>query len=482
MKELRIWWDHVWTMGHDAVTLWWRVLPKVVGVTMVGYVLSQVCMVVAAKQTGDHPWGALVLLALGLIFTLSAVIISLQIMGRDLGIHQELPPREDGEEREQSLSRSVAVTLLPFLGIYAAFDYIQDIASLLIAYEIILNGLFSGGILQSIQPDTAEETRRMIIIIVGAYIVRRLVDLLHEKTGFRPLGLVAALIEAFFLLLLVFLGQSLLSQWLWRLRTTRLAAWWAETWEGFTGALGRVHALLPALADWVVGFFSWLWPVFTHAFVQPVMWLAVAALVFGSHVLSFAEMWRKGEPLTAHLDAESEVVIDKRGRRRENAGTTGRAVIVEVQEALFGDLNDKYLPTFQSLRLVLRGGVLFLGAYVFIYSLFSVVSRGFKDTVLEVFGGRAATFWVAWDDLITGLTQPFGETLRLALLAVAFRRVLTHFRNSADPSAVRPEHREQLLEAQQAATAAGVPLDQIPQGQYPAQPQGVGAWPGTGGR
>lgn len=482
MNQLRIWWDHVWTMGHDAVTLWWRVLPKVVGITMAGYVLSQICMVVAAKQTADHPWFALVLLALGLIFTLSAVIISLQIMGRDLGIHQELPPGVEDDGREQSLSRSVALTLLPFLGIYAAFDYIQDIASLLIAYEIILNGLFSGGILNSLSPDTAEETRRMIIIIVGAYIVRRLVDLVHEKTGFRLLGLVAALIEAFFLLLLVFLGSSFLSQWWWRLRTTRLAAWWAEVWEGFLTALGRVSDLLPALADWVVDAAAWLWPIFTHAFVQPIMWLAVAALVYGSHVLSFAEMWRKGEPLTAHLDADSEVVIDKRGRRRQGAGTTGRAVIIEVQEALFGDLNDKYLPTFQSLRLVLRGGALFLGAYVLVYSLFTVVARGVTDTVLEVFGGRAATFWVAWDDLITGLTQPFGETLRLALLAVAFRRVLTHFRTSADPSAVRAEHRDELLRVQAAASAAGVPLDEIPQGQFPAQPAGAGAWPGEGRR
>ena len=449
MNELRIWWDHVWTMGHDAVTLWWRVLPTVVGITMVCYVLSQVTMVAAASQTAQRPWLALGLLALGLVFTLSAMIISLQIMGRDLGMKNELPPGASPDDRDESVTRLVAITLLPFLGIYAAFEYIEEIASLLIAYEIVLNGLFSGGILDSLSPDTPEQTRRTILIIVGAYIVRRLVDLAHEKTNFRPLGLVAALIEAFFLLLLVFLGTSVISGWLWRLRSTRIYDWGVDVWQGFKTSLGRISDVLPVVADWVVGLVGWLWPVFTHAFVQPVMWLAVAALVYGSHVLSFAEMWRKGEPLTAHLDAQSEVLLDKRGRRRARPGTRGRTFIIEVQEALFGDLNDKYLPTFQSVRLVLRGGVLFLAGYVFVYSLFTVVARAFKDTVLEIFGGRVATFWVAWDDLITGLTQPFGQTLRLALLAVAFRRVLTHFRDSADPSAVRPEHRGQLTGAVQ---------------------------------
>lgn len=462
MNELRIWWDHVWTMGRDAVALWWRVLPKAVGVTMVGFVLSQMCMVVAAYLTGKQPWIALFVVALGLVLTLAAMIICLQIMGRELGIRSEVPASMS-DDRDESLPRLVAITLLPFLGIYAAFEYIEEVASLLVANEIVINGLFSGGIISNLAPETPEETRRIVIIVVGAYIVRRVVDLVHEKTNFRPLGLVAALIEAFFLLMVVFLGSRVASGWLWWLRGSRLAAWAAELMDGVRTTLGRVNELLPGIFDQAIALLQWLWPVFTHAFVQPIMWLAVAALVYGSHVLSFAEMWRKGEPLTAHLDEDRHLVLDKRGLRRARAGTTGRRAVIEVQEALFGDLNDKYLPTFQSLRLVLRGGLLFLGAYVLVYSLATVVARAFKDTVLEIFGGKVAQFWVAWDDLITGLTDPFGDTLRLALLAVAFRRVLTHFRTSADPSAVRPEHRDPLVRAQNSAAAAGIPLDQIPQ-------------------
>ena len=48
------------------------------------------------------------------------------------------------------------------------------------------------------------------------------------------------------------------------------------------------------------------------------------------------------------------------GRRPRGSGRAA----VELKEAFLGDIDDKYLPTFHSLRLVLRAGVVFLGSYV----------------------------------------------------------------------------------------------------------------------
>ena len=55
-----------------------------------------------------------------------------------------------------------------------------------------------------------------------------------------------------------------------------------------------------------------------------------------------------------------------RGRGRRPRASAGPRP--EVQEAFLGDIDDKYLPTFHSLRLVLRAGVVFLGSYVLVYS------------------------------------------------------------------------------------------------------------------
>ena len=110
-----------------------------------------------------------------------------------------------------------------------------------------------------------------------------------------------------------------------------------------------------------------------EALTQPLLWLAVAALVYGSRVLSLAELWRKGQPYAARVPGASIVRPLRReagrapGRPAAPRGKTGRCG--RLQEAFLGDLDDKYLPTFHSLRLVLRAGVLFLGSYVLVYSL-----------------------------------------------------------------------------------------------------------------
>ena len=92
-----------------------------------------------------------------------------------------------------------------------------------------------------------------------------------------------------------------------------------------------------------------------------------------------------------------------------------------------GDLSDKYLPTVHSLRLVLRAGVLFLGSFVFAYSLLRIADNLFTTGVHQIIGGRLVAFWVTWEPLIDLVqTLPF-EPLRLCLLAVGFRRCLELF-------------------------------------------------------
>ena len=234
---------------------------------------------------------------------------------------------------------------------------------------------------------------------------------------------------------------------------TVVASWWDRVHEGVMTSLGHIHSVLPRFFDSALDWLSGTaWPWFAYAFGEPVLWLAVAALVFGTRVMSFAEMWRKGEPLSAHLDADHHLVIDKKGRRRRAAGTRGRRVAIEIQEAFFGDLDDKYLPTFQSLRLILGGGLLFLSAYVMVYSITSLTAEEFRNTIFEIIGGKAAQFYIAWGEMIGVITIPLGETLRFATLTVAFQQALRVFRENADPSTVRPEHRHQVGSTQTAET------------------------------
>ena len=176
---------------------------------------------------------------------------------------------------------------------------------------------------------------------------------------------------------------------------------------------------------------------------QPLLWLAVAALVYGSRVLSLAELWRRGQPYTARVPGASVFAryAEKRALRQVGPPPRGvRLVAAQTQQAFFGDLDDKYLPTFHSLRLVLRAGVLFLGSYILAYALVLIAQNYFETLLNWIVGGQGYVFWVRWEPAFAILTEAPFETLRLCLLAVAFRRCLELFgqRVQAPATAIPP--------------------------------------------
>ena len=162
-----------------------------------------------------------------------------------------------------------------------------------------------------------------------------------------------------------------------------------------------------------------VWPIFAEVISQPILWLAVAALVFGSRVLSLAELWRKGQPYARRAPGASTFASyrQKQAFRRLGPPPQGlRLAGTQVKEAFFGDIDDKYLPTFHSLRLVLRAGLIFLGSYVLVYSMIAIAQNYAGTLLYAAVGGQAVDFWVAWEPL-TDLVHrlPF-EPLRLCLL------------------------------------------------------------------
>ena len=282
----------------------------------------------------------------------------------------------------------------------------------------------------------------LVGLLVGLYVARRLVDLLHERTGWRLAGLAVLLIESFFLLLLVMGGvRAFKIFWSW-LQNRTFMQWLAAVRNEVAQFLAVFRIDLPAILDRLGRFVTeQVWPIFTDVLTAPLLWLAVAALVYGSRVLSLAELWRKGQPYAARVPGASAFAryAEKRALRQVGPPPKGiRLVAAHTRQAFFGDLDDKYLPTFHSLRLVLRAGVLFLGSYILAYSLV-LIAQNYTQTLLDwVIGGHDGSFWIRWEP-VTELVYdvPF-ETLRLCLLAVAFRRCLELFRKRAEVTAAVP--------------------------------------------
>jgi hypothetical protein len=85
------------------------------GVYLLGWLGSELTLRVAVIAGDISPWLALVLFAFNFVCVLTAAIVILSLAGRELGIRELLPADErEIDDRDTSLSRLVAITLLPF--------------------------------------------------------------------------------------------------------------------------------------------------------------------------------------------------------------------------------------------------------------------------------------------------------------------------------------------------------------------------------
>ncbi|GAB3917542.1 hypothetical protein GCM10011575_31460 [Microlunatus endophyticus] len=448
MTALAMLWTDIRILLVDTTRIWWRLLPKILTIYVLGWLGYEVCFKLAEIAGDLTAWLSLVIFAIAFVSRLAALVLILRMVGNALGVRHLIPKEEqEDDDRDAGVTRLLALTLLPFLGIYTAFGLIQDASSQLVIESDFRSGGIWGnqGILGQIRLNGADVPARryvlVLAIIVGTYILRRGLDLVHERTGFRPLGIVVAFIEAFFVLVTITFGYDLLARIPLWLKDRQFMVWISDVRHA-VGNLIALTGINPDVFFAGIGSFisNQVWPVITSGLTQPIFWLAIAALVYGSSVISVAELWRRGRPLASRVRLARRAL--ERAARQEAAGgqqhggehheTTGARLVAEIREAFFGDIDDKYLPTLHSLRLVLRAGFTFLGAYVVVYSAQAVGSSIWSWALNQTIGGHPMTFWMVFlpaQDFVTSL--PF-EPWRLCLLAVALRRCLMIFRLRAE--------------------------------------------------
>ncbi|WP_432559368.1 hypothetical protein [Granulicoccus sp. GXG6511] len=424
-------WRYLRVLTVDTVRMFVRLFPQLVALQLLGWLGYGAALRIGASISYEHPWIALVVFSTGFVFVLGAIVLQLRLVGAELGIRRLLPDDAPADDRDEGISRLLALTLLPFLGIYAAFGFVQERAQELMVSSLVQTGVLSGKTLASqLAPQTAQQVGIVLAVVAGAYVIRRILDLVHDATGWRVLGLLAAFVEAFFMLSLLLSGGHLLTylkDWFF----DRALSQWIDTWvDGLAAVLAVVEINLPAIIK-VVGAFlgERVFPFLLDVIGQPLAWLAVAALIYGSHVLSLADLWRKG---TRTADAARELARRKSTGPRRAGSATQRRAWLEFQEVFLGDIDDKYVPTFQSLRLVLHAGVLFLAAFAFLHLAITRMSDVFSSLMTRAMGGHTVDFWYTWDVLIDlSRDLPF-EPLRVCLLAVALRECLLFFRSRAE--------------------------------------------------
>jgi len=463
-------WTELRVLIVDTGRVWWRLLPIIVGVYLLGWLGSELGLRVAVILGDISPWLTLIMFAFSFVCTLAAAIVILTLAGRELGIRQLLPEDErEIDDRDTSITRLLGITLLPFLGMYAAFGQVAKAAERLITQQWIRYGFLSNQqtVVGALYDMATKHLGWLIAMLVGIYVVRRLLDFLAERTGLRVLGIVVVLIEAFFLLLVVTGGIRVLQTFGVWLNDRAVMQWLAAIKNALADFFAIFKIDLPEILTRISAFITdTIWPVLVEVIAQPMLWLAVAALVFGSRVLSLAQLWRTGQPYAARIPGMTVFARygEKRAFRRLEPPPKGvRLAAARIQEAFFGDIDDKYLPTLHALRLVLRAGPIFLGAYIFVYSLVIILQNYLERSIHWLVGGHESQFWVRWEPLSALIQDALIEPVRLCLLAVAFRRCLELF-------------------AQRSAASAPIEIEARPETHLPAMASagsGLGSEPGS---
>lgn len=467
MNSLRAAANDLKAMVLDTLRLWWRLLPQLASAFLIGWAGYQMSMWGAVVLGTKVPWVALFIFALGFVCTLGAFVVMLRLVGRELGIKDMIPEDEiEDDDRDASVSRLLAITLLPFLGIYAAFGYVSERATEFTTYSLFYSGLLGEGLLNKINP--LASTKHAVVavsVVVGAYLVRRTLDFLHDRTGWRILGVAVAACEAFFLLCFILAGQKALTAALSWLSDRAFWGWLIDIREALAVTFARFKIDLPEVLRLIGSWWSeQIWPLFLDVMTEPIAWLAVAALVFGSQVLSVAELWRKGQPLATRVPGANQLTRLQHisARKRKQGSSRGRRVWLEVQEIFLGDIDDKYLPTLQSLRLVLRAGLTFLGVYVLIYGVWRALVSLLDAGVSLLIGGHPSEFWLVVGTATNLVEDLITETLRATLLAVAFHRCLQLFRVKAAPEDLAASLSEEQTAGQGRPATPAPPAAAVP--------------------
>ena len=414
---------HLRALGRGTLTTWWRCLPAMLVGLSLGWLGQQASLVAAASISSSHPWLAVAITALGFASQLVGYLYALRSIGRTLAVNDELLTDEQGRSLlGEPMGRLVAVTLLPFLGIYAVFGQINQTSIALVTYETILRGTWSNGVLAALNPKTSHQVWVVAGALAASWLLRRVLDAIHERTGLRLFGVLTALVETFFMLVLVFGGFGATRELRFWLADRQVSLWLQQAWDW---AMGWLAWIWPDLPHWLVRGWELLagpvWHTFMAGLGEPLLWLALAALTFGSRVLSMAELWR--------------TAVDRRPPRLRRVsvpavpGRRARRLLEEVQATFLGDIDDKYLPTLHSLRLVLAGGASLLGAFCLLHALATLPGALCQALVDQVVGPQDMDVWVSVSPPVDLLTDLVGEPLRLALLGVTYLRCLQMVRS-----------------------------------------------------
>ncbi|MFC3999914.1 hypothetical protein ACFOVU_28640 [Nocardiopsis sediminis] len=357
------------------------------------------------------PTVALLGLSISVLVTLTTTIIMFHMLRPglptvDIELVGSLPPeRTTLSARERHVVDAVAMAILPFLLFYSAWGMFGEEFR-----------LYSQGLLNERGLDGYLESGRLsaiglpLVFAVGSYLLRMLCERFYVRRENKVLGVLTALFEANWMFFAVFsvvhittVGQ----EWL-----TGRVFWVGVQTEILDSvrALGELTALplefgyLAALEGVATA-----WGHLKDGLVGPLLWLTIAAVIYGAEVESSEQLFSKGTRV---------------GRIEERVGRLP-GVATGVGRFAQRGVREKYTPFLNAFRFILRVSPVFYLSFCLYYVLLELGFEWLHRGILVLIGPNDFLgWWWPWLPPIDFAVGALHELLRVCLLAATFEVAL----------------------------------------------------------
>lgn len=420
-------WEELALLAVQTARALGQLFAPVLGLMLLGWSAYELSILLSSTLPAGWYWVAIPILAVGMVLQLATILAVLRMAAVHLGIPAMLSRASIGTEvtdsRDTSALHLLTITLLPFLGMYAAFGFVQSYASDLVKLSTYRQGF--GDLLESLNPLHSQVVLVWTIGIVAAgWLFKKLIDPWRERSRY-PLfvGLLQILVQATLALVALMVAFRIfdaIGLWL----QDRVYHAWLDQGIGWVKA--TFHVDLPDFLSAAWTFWSQtLWPVLFSGLTRPLLWLAMAGLVFGAKVLSLADLWRLGEPAAGATTRRERMLARLRADTEQARGI--RLLALRGQSFLLGGLDGTIIPAWQSLRLVLRAGWPFLGAYMIAFTLVDLAGTQLERAFFTLLGGHPIDFWLRLLPLFDLIRLVLVMGVTWVMLAVAYTRALSIF-------------------------------------------------------
>ena len=396
----------------DTFRLWWRNLLPLTTWFLAGFVGFR-ASINAAVWLAEHQHSSLGvgLFSAGVLIQIAATVGMIRTCATSLYRWRDAASNkseETSDPTQQGLMELLSITLLPLVAVWSAWGILEQRVSELSVSNLVQRGTQPGASFFDLANNAWRAYLPAIVILL---VLRRVVVAVDDRWPSRPAKFVQVWAEAFFLLLTVVVTPYAVDDFkawfkdrnFWYISVD----WWSSAKEFFDG----IHIPIPAGIEFLWGFF-WesLWPLFKEGVGEPLTWLAITTVVFGHRVLSSGGVFR-GTRLERSL-----------GGRSADAPRPNRFVALTNQapNLLLGGLREKFYPTLNAFRLLVRVGPVFLGVVCLVYTFWLLGEDWTFIGFQRLIGVHGQSWGLMNHEIADAIRSVIFETLRIALLAAAF--------------------------------------------------------------